>query len=326
MDGVDDCDLVLGLHHLAALDRGRSGLEARGDLDCLVLVGRVLVRADKGSVNEQLLENHGLRAAELARIEGKGHVLGPVLGLRRELGRGGYLLAVRGLQRPAGLRVHEGALEFVFGARDEACVLDGVHDCGLAVGCDFLISVGAIGCRRLDLGRDDLDGLPLVGQVLVACDHVAVGLEPLEYHELLVREGRGVDRERHLHLALGVLGLEGRGRRDGVSICVLQGLAGSRIHQRAGHGVLAARGEVLIGDLVLDGHGLADADCLVAVGRIGSGRADLDGQELDRLVLVLRVLMRCLDLAVKVETLEHDGPMAPEKRGVELELNLLLAA
>ena len=221
VDGVDDCDLVLGLHHLAALDRGRSGLDARGDLDRLVLVGRVLVRADKGSVNEQLLENYGLRAAELARIEGKGHVLGPVLGLRRELGRGGDLLAVRALQCPSGLCVHEGALEFVFGARDEAGVLDGVDDCGLAVGCDLLISVGAIGCRRLDLGRDDLDGLTLVGQVLMAGDHVAVRLEHLEHDELLVGKGRGVNRERHFHLALGVLGLEGCGRCNGIALGVL---------------------------------------------------------------------------------------------------------
>ena len=36
--------------------------------------------------------------------------------------------------------------------------------------------------------------------------------------------------------------------------------------------------------------------------------------------------MRRLDLAVKVESLEHDGLMATEKRGVELELDLLLAA
>lgn len=35
VDGVDDGDLVLGLHDLAALDRGGSGLEARGDLDRL---------------------------------------------------------------------------------------------------------------------------------------------------------------------------------------------------------------------------------------------------------------------------------------------------
>ncbi len=36
--------------------------------------------------------------------------------------------------------------------------------------------------------------------------------------------------------------------------------------------------------------------------------------------------MRCLDLAVQVEALEDDGLMAPEKRGIELELDLLLTA
>ena len=36
--------------------------------------------------------------------------------------------------------------------------------------------------------------------------------------------------------------------------------------------------------------------------------------------------MRCLDLAVQVEALKDDGLMAAEKRGVELELDLLLAA
>ena len=160
----------------------------------------------------------------------------------------------------------------------------------------------------------------------MACDHVAARLELLEHDELLVGKGRGIDRERHFHLALGVLGLEGCGCAHGIALCVLQGLSGLGIHKGAGDGILASRGEILVGDLVLDGHGLADADGLVPVGRIGRGRADLDGQELDRLVLVLGVLMRCLDLAVQVEALEDDGLMAPEKRGVELELDLLLAA
>ena len=246
VDSIDDCDLVLGLDHLAALDCGRGGLEARGDFDRLVLVVRVLVRADEGTVDEQLLENYGLCAAKLARVEGKGHILGPVLALRRELGRGGDLLAVCALQRLAGLGVHEGALEFVFGARDESGVFDGVDNGGLAVSGDFLIAVRAIGCRGLDLGRDDLDGLPLVGQVLVAGDGVTVRLELLENNELPIGKGRGVDRERDLNLALVVLGLEGCGRRDGITLCILDGLAGRRVHQRADHGVLTARCEVLV--------------------------------------------------------------------------------
>ena len=175
--------------------------------------------------------------------------------------------------------------------------------------------------RRLGGRLDQVDALPLVVGVLVLGDHLAVELQLLESHEGAPREVRPVEAEDDLHRAVGFFGREGHLDREGLPV-LLDGHGGVAVDQRSDHDVLDARLEVLVADLVHDGHVGVRVRLVVPVVAVGRGCPDLGRRlrEAHGLSLVLEVLMGGDQIAFGVvEFLEDDGAPAFEGAGIQFE-------
>ena len=309
---------------------GRLGGEAgRGELDGLVLVAGVLVRADGLAREEQLLEADGGPAVlgDAGAVEGERHLGLAGLGLGRELAGAGHFLALR-VDDGRAVVPHQARGKLVGLARTHVGVFHGVGDRRAVHGDHVLVAVEAVGRLRGELGRGQAHGLVLVGQVVVARDELAGHVELLGDDACGgIRDAGAVEGEGHLGLAGGQLRRELGGGRHGVALGVFDDLAGILVFESAADLVLHAGGDALVGNLVDDGGAGHGHDVLVAVEAVGGGCGELGHDGGHALAGVVLVLVRREQVVAHVELLEHDQLAGRvEARGVELQRDLGRAA
>ncbi len=164
------------------------------------------------------------------------------------------------------------------------------------------------------------DGLAIVLDVLMDCDHVAVDIEAvLECHQLnAFLDLGGIELEGDVNGSAWLVGGELRRCGHRFAVGVLQRQAGGLDHQRAVGGVSLARDKAL----VLDGVGqlhLAGDDDVVAVAGIDEGGADLDDGH--GLALVGRILVGGeLDIRGEELLVDHEA-LAAKAGAVEGDLH-----
>ena len=281
---------------------------------------------------KHLLEDDQLLAGKLGGVDGEGHLDGAGGGLRRELDRARDGVAFGIGHGLTGLLVHDRPFDGVDLARIETAVGNGIGQRHVLAYENVLVSVGRR-CRGPDLGRGNLDGLALVVDVLVgAYDGAVSGKHLLEDDQFLAGKLGGVDGEGHLDGAIVTLGRELGAHAHLVAVGVGENAVvnGVAVVVKAAHvhgsldGVGLARIEAAVGNGVGQGHALAHGELLAV--RAGGRSANLGGADLNGLALVVDVLMRGDQIALRVvKLLEHHDVVTCDAGGVERELDLLLA-
>ena len=337
LHGVDDRGLIVHDHILVAVDAVSCGSRdcrgGHGDglvhvLDVL-MDGELIATALKGLENDQL--GPGL---DVTGVEAERHV-GSAVALLRGEGRLSFdRLAVHlkglrhGLAVLLGLHPH-GPLQGVLPAGYEIFVCHGVDDDRFVVSDDVLILVDAVQRRGGDARVADGDRLPLILDVGVGREFMAVVLKGLERDEVrLVLEGEGVEREGHVHGALGALGREGGFSRHGLTVHFqnflgdLALIIGLLDVHGALDGVLLAGDEVLVCHTVGDGRLVVSRHVLVAVRAIHGGGADFrldDGHLLVHVGLIGVLSDEGATIIVQL-LIDRDG-LAAQLDGVDGELH-----
>ena len=288
----------------------------RGELDAGARQG--LVADEAGLVLEvQAVEGERHVGVAVGRVghEGRGGGDGAAVGV--EVGRGRLVagavygheleLAGHGVLAPVG---------------DQPVVLDAVDERHLVVDGRVMVLGGLVGERRADRRALDLDGLALVGEVLVLGDDRAEALERLVADQVLaVGQRGGVEGELDVHGAgLGCRG-EGLGRRDGLAVGAQDRRAGGLAHELEGQRVARALAQVGVADGVGERRGRVGLDGLGALGgRLG---ADPGRERDDGLLGVVLVGVLGDVLAVPGGVLvDHHVAAGLEQRAVEGELEL----
>ena len=287
-DGVDDGHIGLGLGHLLAGCLLR-GLGAHlGETDGLAVVGDVGVGRHLIALPIQVLEEHDRLTLERGSVDVDAHLDLAGSGLRRkgaddldriavDIGEDADVLAVAP-------QMHRG-VQLVYIAGCAILIAHGVGELHRRRGQALLLDVaGSLG-RNLGLGN--LDGLPLIAQVLMLGHIGAVVLEVeiFEAHKLLVAELGGVDVDVHTDVPRGDGVGEQPGRTSDLSevlAVLVDGMDDGR------HGVVAAF-DVLEVDLVRERHGFRHRHLLAAFPGKGGGKGD-ERVLLDALVDVHSVL------------------------------------
>ena len=281
------------------------------------------------------LEHDQLGAGfDVAGAEPEGHVGGAVglLGGEGRLRLDGLAADLKGLRHGLaiflGLHLH-GTLQGVLPAGYEVFVCHGVDDDCFVVSDDVLILVDTVQRRSGDARVADGDRLPLILDVGVGREFMAVVLKGLERDEVrLVLEREGVEREGHVHGALGALGREGGFSRHGLTVHFqnflgdLALIIGLLDVQGALDGVLLAGDEVLVGHTVGDGRLVVSRHVLVAVRAIHGGGADFrldDGHLLVHVGLIGVLSDEGATIIVQL-LIDRDG-LAAEGDGVDGELH-----
>lgn len=341
-DIIGDGGLRIGDDGLIAVKLVGSGCRDASDAGGrgLLLVLDVLVLCDGYTAAFKGLEHHEVGLVlDGTGIEGEGHIDLAVSGIGREGGLSGDGLAVHlkrlgsDLAVLVGLLDLHGTLHGVLLAGDEAGVFHGVDDGGLRIGHDVLVAVVAVESGGGDARVADGDRLPLILDVGVGREFMAVVLKGLERDEVrLVLEGEGVEREGHVHGALGALGREGGFSRHGLTVHFqnflgdLALIIGLLDVQGALDGVLLAGDEVLVGHTVGDGRLVVSRHVLVAVRAIHGGGADFrldDGHLLVHVGLIGVLSDEGATIIVQL-LIDRDG-LAAEGDGVDGELHDLKA-
>ena len=337
LHGVDDRGLIVHDHILVAVDGIACGSrDCRGGHgDGLVHVPDVLMGREHVAAALKGLEHDQLGAGfDVAGAEPEGHVGGAVglLGGEGRLRLDGLAADLKGLRHGLaiflGLHLH-GTLQGVLPAGYEVFVCHGVDDDCFVVSDDVLILVDTVQRRGGDARVADGDRLPLILDVGVGREFMAVVLKGLERDEVrLVLEREGVEREGHVHGALGALGREGGFSRHGLTVHFqnflgdLALIIGLLDVQGALDGVLLAGDEVLVGHTVGDGRLVVSRHVLVAVRAIHGGGADFrldDGHLLVHVGLIGVLSDEGATIIVQL-LIDRDG-LAAEGDGVDGELH-----
>ena len=337
LHGVDDRGHIVHDHILVAVDGIACGSrDCRGGHgDGLVNVPDVLMGREHVAAALKGLEHDQLGAGfDVAGAEPEGHVGGAVglLGGEGRLRLDGLAADLKGLRHGLaiflGLHLH-GTLQGVLPAGYEVFVCHGVDDDCFVVSDDVLILVDTVQRRGGDARVADGDRLPLILDVGVGREFMAVVLKGLERDEVrLVLEREGVEREGHVHGALGALGREGGFSRHGLTVHFqnflgdLALIIGLLDVQGALDGVLLAGDEVLVGHTVGDGRLVVSRHVLVAVRAIHGGGADFrldDGHLLVHVGLIGVLSDEGATIIVQL-LIDRDG-LAAEGDGVDGELH-----
>ena len=337
LHGVDDRGHIVHDHILVAVDGiACGGRDCRGGHgDGLVDVHDVLMGREHVAAALKGLEHDQLGAGfDVAGAEPEGHVGGAVglLGGEGRLRLDGLAADLKGLRHRLaiflGLHLH-GTLQGVLPAGYEVFVCHGVDDDCFVVSDDVLILVDTVQRRGGDARVADGDRLPLILDVGVGREFMAVVLKGLERDEVrLVLEREGVEREGHVHGALGALGREGGFSRHGLTVHFqnflgdLALIIGLLDVQGALDGVLLAGDEVLVGHTVGDGRLVVSRHVLVAVRAIHGGGADFrldDGHLLVHVGLIGVLSDEGATIIVQL-LIDRDG-LAAEGDGVDGELH-----
>ena len=337
LHGVDDRGHIVHDHILVAVDGIACGSrDCRGGHgDGLVDVPDVLMGREHVAAALKGLEHDQLGAGfDVAGAEPEGHVGGAVglLGGEGRLRLDGLAADLKGLRHGLaiflGLHLH-GTLQGVLPAGYEVFVCHGVDDDCFVVSDDVLILVDTVQRRGGDARVADGDRLPLILDVGVGREFMAVVLKGLERDEVrLVLEREGVEREGHVHGALGALGREGGFSRHGLTVHFqnflgdLALIIGLLDVQGALDGVLLAGDEVLVGHTVGDGRLVVSRHVLVAVRAIHGGGADFrldDGHLLVHVGLIGVLSDEGATIIVQL-LIDRDG-LAAEGDGVDGELH-----
>ena len=337
LHGVDDRGLIVHDHILVAVDAVSCGSRdcrgGHGDglvhvLDVL-MGGELIATALKGLENDQLGPGLDVTGVEAERHVGSAVAL---LGGEGRLSFDRLAVHLKGLRHGLavllGLHLH-GPLQGVLPAGYEVFVCHGVDDDRFVISDDVLILVDTVQRRGGDARVADGDRLPLILDVGVGREFMAVVLKGLERDEVrLVLEGEGVEREGHVHGALSALGCEGGLSRHGLTVHFqdflgdLALIIGLLDVQGALDGVLLAGDEVLVGHTVGDGRLVVSRHVLVAVRAIHGGGADFrldDGHLLVHVGLI--GVLSDEGVAIIVQLLIDRDGLAAEGDGVDGELH-----
>ena len=284
---------------------------------------------DAGARQGLVADEAGL-VLEVQPVEGERHVGVAV-------GRVGHEGRRRGDGAPVGVEVGRGRLVAgaVYGHElelaghgvlapvcDQPVVLDAVDERHLVVDGRVMVLGGLVGERRADRRALDLDGLALVGEVLVLGDDRVEALERLVADQVLaVGQRGGVEGELDVDRAARPVGGEGLGGRDGLAVGAQDRRAGGLAHELEGQRVARALAQVGVADGVGERRGGVGLDGLGALG--GCLGADLGRERDDGLLGVILVGVLGDLLAVPGGVLvDHHVAAGLEQRAVEGELEL----
>ena len=223
----------------------------------------------------------------------------------------------------AGVLVDELRGELVLDAARDVPVCHRVDDLGAGHGRHVLVGVEAVGRGRADRGRNDLDGLRLVGQVLMGGEQAAARVvELLARHDRVAGQVQSREARLDLHRHAGRRGLEfgghrgladGKSERLAVGRVLQRGLepVGIALHQarhrnRVEHRLLGRDGERLLPGVGVLGLGRHYRRGVVDGAQIDSRRVAPDGEAVvDELLALVGRAGQLLDRVLVVGERAH---------------------
>ena len=259
-----------------------------GEAYRLPLVTKILMVADEGSTDVQLLEDNKVLVLKACRVEPEGNFGLSVRLLRRKGLLGPHLAPPDHEGLPGGLH-HKQALKGVFPARDKVLIGNGIFDLRIFRGHQDTVLRPRVHSACTDLR--EMDSLRLIIDLCMSRDFPVFKLDRLKGHygpsgKRAVR----IEDKEHLDGAVDRRCRELRLCSDFLPFGILYRLTRLLINELSFEHVLVADDEVLIGYSVLDRHFPAGIGRLRARRLIDRCCPDLRGR---RRIRDLKAVRRC---------------------------------